>query len=235
MTFILADRSFPQSKAATSPQVDAWSLSDVASSRFIWLDMIERLVLVTLYGLFAIRMTASFKLTTDVAVPLLLASEILPVLLIVFRKWSNDHAISMNPFDWLLAFVGANAPLLSIAGVPGDIMSQQLCSLIILSGLLTQIGAKIALWRSFGVVPACREVKVAGPYRFVRHPMYAGYTIAHIGFLLAFPSLWNLGVYSCALLIQIARLLREEQLLKQSPVYREFCARVRYRLLPGVF
>ena len=31
--------------------------------------------------------------------------------------------------------------------------------------------------------------------------MYAGYTIAHIGFLLAFPSVWNLAVYGGALLI----------------------------------
>jgi hypothetical protein len=35
--------------------------------------------------------------------------------------------------------------------------------------------------------------------------------------------------------VQIARLLREEQLLKTDPAYRAFATRVRYRLLPGVF
>jgi protein-S-isoprenylcysteine O-methyltransferase Ste14 len=106
---------------------------------------------------------------------------------------------------------------------------------VILSGLLIQISAKIVLWRSFGIVAAVREIKVSGPYRFVRHPMYAGYTIVHVGFLLAFPSLWNLAVYASALLVQIARLLREEQLLNRDQHYREFASRVRYRLLPGVF
>ena len=74
-----------------------------------------------------------------------------------------------------------------------------------------------------------------GVYALVRHPMYAGYFVAHIGFLLAFPSLWNLAVYAGGLLVQVARLLREEHLLNTSEKYRAFCQRVRYRLVPGVF
>src|SRR6185312_7091373 len=110
------------------------------------------------------------------------------------------------------------------------------CVLVeIISGFLIQISAKIILWRSFGVVPAAREIKVRGPYRFVRHPMYAGYIIQHIGFLLAYPMLWNFAVYSGALVVQIARILREERILSGKPLYREFSSLVRYRLLPGVF
>ncbi len=211
------------------------SLNDTVVDTAIALDLLERTILVIMFGFFAVGMTASFDLTTDVAVPLLLASEVLPILLIVFRKWSPTHRMSINPFDWMLAFAGANAPLLAVAGAPGNVIPQELCSLVILSGLLIQISAKICLWRSFGIVAAVRDVKVSGPYRFVRHPMYAGYTIVHIGFLMAFPSVWNLVVYSGALLIQIARLLREEQLLRTDAAYREFSHRVRYRLLPGVF
>ena len=91
------------------------------------------------------------------------------------------------------------------------------------------------MWRSFGVVAANRGIQVVGPYRIVRHPMYAGYTIIHIGFLLAFPSLPNTILYSVTLAVQIARLLREERLLNSDPRYREFSSKVRYRLLPGVF
>ena len=68
-----------------------------------------------------------------------------------------------------------------------------------------------------------------------RHPMYAGYIIPHIGFLLAYPTLWNLAVYSGALVAQVARILREERILNGQPLYRQFSSLVRYRLLPGVF
>jgi protein-S-isoprenylcysteine O-methyltransferase Ste14 len=207
-----------------------------ANTKFIWLDLVERTVVAVVFGFFAVRMYSSFKVTHSIAVPLLLISEILPVFLIVFRKWSQSHAMSTNPLDWFLALVGANAPLLSLPGsIPGAILPEILCSLVIVAGFVIQISAKIILWRSFGVVPAAREIKVHGPYRFVRHPMYAGYIIAHIGFLLAFPIFWNLTVYSAALAIQIARISREEKILSGSPLYREFSSRVRYRLLPGVF
>jgi protein-S-isoprenylcysteine O-methyltransferase Ste14 len=211
------------------------SLHHVAASKFIWLDLIERTVVLTMFGIFAIRLTAAFQLTTNIAIPLILTSEILPVLLIAFRKWSSTHAMSMNPFDWLLAFAGASAPMLVEAASHGSFVPQELCSVLILSGLLIQISAKLVLWRSFGIVAAVRDVKVGGPYRFVRHPMYAGYTIAHIGFLLAFPSFWNFTVYAGALLVQIARLLREEQILLTDASYRQFAQRVHYRLLPGLF
>jgi protein-S-isoprenylcysteine O-methyltransferase Ste14 len=104
-----------------------------------------------------------------------------------------------------------------------------------LAGLYLQISAKLSLGQSFGLVAANRGVKVIGPYRFVRHPMYAGYMIAHIGFLLAFPSLWNVTLYSAEFVIQVARLLREEHFLRQDQEYRAYAARVRYRLLPAIF
>ena len=76
---------------------------------------------------------------------------------------------------------------------------------------------------------------MTGPYRIVRHPIYAGYTIIHVGFLVSFPSLWNVILYSAVLTIQIARISREELLLRQDPSYRDYTARVRYRLIPMIF
>lgn len=98
-----------------------------------------------------------------------------------------------------------------------------------------QISAKIILERSFGIVAVNRGVKIAGPYRFVRNPMYAGYIINHVGFLLAFPSLWNVALYSTELVIQITRLLREETLLNKDQTYRDYASQVRYRLVSMVF
>jgi hypothetical protein len=42
-------------------------------------------------------------------------------------------------------------------------------------------------------------------------------------------------LYLTAFLVEVARLMREELILNQDPLYRQYAARVRYRLLPGVF
>jgi protein-S-isoprenylcysteine O-methyltransferase Ste14 len=65
--------------------------------------------------------------------------------------------------------------------------------------------------------------------------MYAGYLLSDFGFLLINPTLWNLGVYAIAYGLQVPRLLAEERLLSRDPEYREYQARVRHRLIPGVF
>jgi protein-S-isoprenylcysteine O-methyltransferase Ste14 len=65
--------------------------------------------------------------------------------------------------------------------------------------------------------------------------MYAGYTLNHVGVLLAMPSLLNCALYAAAFLLQIVRITREECVLMRDPAYRDFAARVRFRLLPGVF
>jgi protein-S-isoprenylcysteine O-methyltransferase Ste14 len=78
-------------------------------------------------------------------------------------------------------------------------------------------------------------VKVSGVYRLVRHPMYAGYLLVHIGNMLLFPSVFNLVLYGIGWWAQILRLLAEEALLSQDEAYRAYQAKVRWRLLPGLF
>jgi protein-S-isoprenylcysteine O-methyltransferase Ste14 len=49
------------------------------------------------------------------------------------------------------------------------------------------------------------------------------------------PTLWNLAVYVICHGLQVPRLLAEERLLAADPAYRAYQARVRWRLIPGVF
>jgi len=104
-----------------------------------------------------------------------------------------------------------------------------------IAGLLFQLYAKLSLGRSFGVLPATRRLVTAGPYRWLRHPIYAGYLIAHVGFLVNNFLLQNLVVLLALYLAQIVRIQREEEILADLPGYRDYCQTVRYRLLPGVY
>lgn len=101
-----------------------------------------------------------------------------------------------------------------------------------------QIVAKLTLGRSFGVLPAARGLVTSGPYRVVRHPIYLGYLIGHVGFLLTNFSLQNLLVLVALYIAQTLRMLREESVLasgEQAGAYRAYCTAVRHRIVPFVF
>ena len=197
------------------------------------LDNFERAVVSLLFAYFAFHMLTATTAKHGLLTILLVASESIPVVFTLSRRKLN--AQSDKTIDWLLGLVGASLPLLVFPTDADSILPRQLCGVIMLTGLYTQISAKLILGRSFGIVAANRGIKMGGPYRVIRHPIYAGYTVTHIGFLLAFPSLWNAILYSTELAIQITRLLREELLLKQDPTYRDYASRVRYRLIPMIF
>jgi protein-S-isoprenylcysteine O-methyltransferase Ste14 len=103
-------------------------------------------------------------------------------------------------------------------------------------GTLWQFGAKVVIGRSFGVLPAQRGVVTTGPYRVVRHPIYLGYLINHVSFLLVNFSWLNAAVIALLYVAQAVRILREEAVLaSSSEAYRHYQQRVRWRLLPLVF
>jgi len=103
------------------------------------------------------------------------------------------------------------------------------------AGLLVQLYAKLSLGRSFGVLPATRGLVTHGAYRWLRHPIYFGYLIAHAGFLLSNLSLQNAVVLAVLYAAQILRIHREEEMLATLPGYEDYRKNVRYRLIPGIY
>ena len=75
-----------------------------------------------------------------------------------------------------------------------------------------------------------------GPYRFVRHPGYAGNILALLGIVLALGSVGALITAGLATFISVIRTGLEDQALhKELLGYRDYAQRVRYRLIPGVY
>jgi protein-S-isoprenylcysteine O-methyltransferase Ste14 len=102
-------------------------------------------------------------------------------------------------------------------------------------GVVVVVVGKLTLGRSFGLVPANRGVVVAGPYAFVRHPIYSGYLMTHVAFFLAHPRIWNVALVVVSDVALIVRALVEERVLDHDASYRAYCQRVGWHFVPGLF
>ena len=141
----------------------------------------------------------------------------------------------MNLGDWLLATTATYAGLLIIPGVMLVPALAPIGVTLAVAGNLVQAWAKLVLRRSFGVAPANRGIKITGPYKIVRHPMYAGYALVHMGVMILMFSPINMVIYAIGWWAQILRILAEERLLSQDPEYADYMTKVRWRLIPGLF
>ncbi|GAC1410869.1 MAG: hypothetical protein NVSMB69_13070 [Novosphingobium sp.] len=193
------------------------------------LDRFEQVLVLLLYSVLTYRVFHSdnpFRY-------LLLASESAVVIFVLIRR--PTEALSVVFGEWMLAFTATAATLL-VVPVPNQLPALAPLGVTLFAlGALFQISAKIALNRSFGIAPANRGIKRSGPYRYVRHPMYAGYFINNVGLLLLMLSFANAAVYAIAWTAQVMRVLAEERLLSQDPDYRAYMDDVRWRVIPGVF
>ncbi|HTJ92801.1 MAG TPA: isoprenylcysteine carboxylmethyltransferase family protein [Pararobbsia sp.] len=142
--------------------------------------------------------------------------------------------------DWrsvaLVCSVGGTYYFLAVRLAPGVSLIPELAGAALqMIGLFCQVFAKLSLRRSFGILPANRGVVSSGAYRFVRHPMYFGYFLTDMGFLLSNFGLQNVLVYSVQFALQAGRIVREEKLLSEDAQYVRYKSSVRYRVIPGVF
>ena len=81
-----------------------------------------------------------------------------------------------------------------------------------------------------------QRVISSGPYAHVRHPMYSGMILFFAGVPLLLGSWWGLAVAPVLLVLLAVRIRIEERTLRAGlPGYSDYAARVRYRLLPGVW
>ena len=147
-----------------------------------------------------------------------------------------------TPIEGLLAISGTFVE--SFLKDAGQLRDAQLLPTLVQAVALAGWAASLAtLGRSFGIVPADRGLVQHGPYRFVRHPVYAFEALFSVGYLMAAPdassallgsslAVPNAGIIALWAVLQVARIVREERILGG---YEEYRQTVRWRLIPFVW
>jgi protein-S-isoprenylcysteine O-methyltransferase Ste14 len=149
---------------------------------------------------------------------------VMGAIMIVFLGWLVLAALDAKRFGW------SHVPLwLEVVGA--------LLILIAFYGWVTVLRAN-----SFAAVnirlQAERKQTVisSGPYAVVRHPMYSYALLMMIGSALLLGSLWSLACVVLLTLLMAARALGEEKMLLDGlEGYRDYAAKVRFRLVPGIW
>jgi len=160
---------------------------------------------------------------------LLIVNSMMVAMYVVKRDAS---AISKSPVLWLLAFAGTCVPLILRPTAPS--MWTDIGNIIQMIGIVAITASMLSLRRSFGIVPAHRGIRTGGLYNLVRHPLYASELFWMLGFVIANPSGWNIALWFCDCVLQFSRASAEERFLGGDPIYSQYRARVKYRLLPLV-
>jgi protein-S-isoprenylcysteine O-methyltransferase Ste14 len=135
------------------------------------------------------------------------------------------------------AVLGTMAPFAFplLPGAPTGAGQQLLADVLLVTGLAWSVWSLRFLGRNLSVLAQARAVADRGPYRLVRHPLYAGEIVSALGLALSVGTLPGIAVWLALCALQAYRALREEQVLLQAlPGYRDYRERTA-ALIPGIF
>ncbi len=157
-----------------------------------------------------------------------------------YKKWDLAIVIFMARVGPLLTMIVAGLNV-RFAWSPQIRLGPQIAALVVLVlGLLLTDWAVVANKFFSGVVRIQEDrghaVITGGPYRFVRHPGYAGSVLAILATPLMLSSLWALIPGGLTVVITVVRTALEDRTLQDElDGYRDYAHQVRHRLLPGIW
>ena len=163
---------------------------------------------------------------------ILIHNSLLLSLFLIRRK---SKQISENLLDWVIPILTLTSTLLLNPQQTGNNTCALMSLIIQCLGMTGIILSLASLGRSFGIIPANRQIQSSGMYRIVRHPLYASELIFYTGFLISHFNLMNGILILFILAGQIFRSHAEERLLLQDGGYLDYLNKIHYRLIPGVY
>lgn len=189
------------------------------------------IVAAVLYGYMAYITGIDWLATGRLSSLLFLVMESAIILFFLIRHLPKQT--SMQPYDWFVAIMATCLPLLLR---PSAVVHDTSILLVLQTiGILISITAVLFLNRSFGIVPANRGIKSNGLYRVARHPIYAGYVVTYLCFIVQNPSMRNILLGISFMIFLVVRIFAEERFLAKDPAYAGFMTKTRWRLIPYIF
>lgn len=205
-------------------------MKTLTQTPYINLHVLAGVLMAPLWGWFAYRHMSVFFMTYEWSYLFLCLAETLGAAFFLVRKL--PQSVSNAPFDWIVAVVGTFSSFLFLPADWGVVPAAKYA--VVVGSGLTILGM-VSLNRSFAIVPANREIKTAGMYRFVRHPLYASYLVMLTSYVLANTTFENVLVFAFVMGCMFIRMFREEKHLALDAEYRNYMRKVRYRLIPFIF
>lgn len=150
----------------------------------------------------------------------------------------TPQQFTLKPLDWTVGLAAANWGLVWVLlpEIPRDALVPQLMYRgMMLGGTALGVWARVSLGRSFGILPARREIVVDGAYRYVRHPIFTAAFLTNFGYLMGHYSLIGLLVFVSGQALTYVKAGIEENFLSQDPAYAAYRQQVKWRFLPGFY
>ena len=137
-----------------------------------------------------------------------------------------------------IAAVGGAFSLVAVLLCPPAEMAGPVAALsfaLIVLGNGMAIYALGHLGRALSIMAEARHLVTSGPYRLVRHPLYAAEAVVSLGLLLQFQPFPAVPIWLAHIGLQFYRMHYEEQVLREAfPGYSAYASRTA-RIMPGVF
>ena len=135
----------------------------------------------------------------------------------------------------LVSYTYPYAQVALLRSFPGTVTWPAGGLVLVIIGACLSLISLISLGRFFGVRPAFRGLATRGAYQVVRHPLYLAYVLQDVGYNLQEWSPGTLLLVAAGWAAMLYRIYAEERVLSHNADWANYAARVRYRLLPGIW
>jgi len=146
------------------------------------------------------------------------------------RRWGTAQTILLTAYAAAVVFDPTPMLFLSAASALAG-------SLLCTAGVLLLLTAIVTLRRVVQVAPAPREggsLVTAGPYRWLRHPIYTAFVTIVIGLFFRRPTIVSAVAALLAIVFLLAKVRVEERFLSaRYPDYAEYKRRT-WGVIPGI-